>query len=150
MSERPIMNFEVGDLFNEQDFERGPVLFYWGQDEEQQPRRDLDLGDWPEPRKVKWWRRRKGVSCWRMMLRLQPPPEEDLSDWGRRMAAALGIPFTAEGQPGDTAIWLPASTTARDASQAMASAGLLLGKLDGFKLVALQAKVWRADQDLDH
>lgn len=144
---KPVMNFQVGEAFDfGEQLRNGPMVFFWGQSEVVAPRPGREVR-WPsEPTfKLSWWERRCGVRHWKVLLRLQPPADEDLEEWGHRAAAAVGVSFEARAdrsaEKGDTAVWFPAIGKGRNAAEAMAGAALVLQRLQFVEVVALQVQV---------
>jgi hypothetical protein len=136
------MTFQVGELMDPERILNGPMVVYWGQDEAiPTPAHIRESLPIPEPRKPSWRERRKKMRPWKFMIRLQPLPEEDLSEWGGRVSAALGTPWKpARQDPNHTAIWLPGSCLATDAPTVIGACGDVLEKLQGFTIVAAQVE----------
>lgn len=138
------MNFKIGEAFDLGDqIENGPIVLFWGQEEQVEPRPGVSV-KWPtDPGKLSWWQKRRGFRHWKILIRLQPVESENLHEWGGRIAAALGVTFSPTSPPDerDTAIWQPGIAKARNAGEALARAGQLLQHAQGFDVVALQIEV---------
>lgn len=143
MSERPEMTFSVDQLLDPKPMKDGPMDVFWNQDEWIPPTNDaIPLGDeWPRRTLVQ-----RALRCrrWHGAVRIAPPPDTDLGEWGKGVAAKLGVPWTNEPQEGDRAVWLPMTIWARNAGQAIGSAGLVFKALDGFTVGQAAIRVWRA------
>ena len=141
---RPVMTFQVGEAIDFHDqLTNGPIVLFWGQTEFVPPPAHIEAM-WPdEPPKLSWIERRRGYRPWRVLLRLQPPAEENLDEWGGRVAAAAGTPWNPRERTGDncTAVFLPAIALGRDAGEALAKGATILHRLQGFDVVGLQVVV---------
>jgi hypothetical protein len=137
----PAMTFDAADLLDERRMREGPVVVFWNQNEWIEPRRPMPLGG-PLPKRSPIQRARR-LKPWHIEMRLQPPPGEDLQEWGQRIAQCLGVPW-GEPREGDRAVWLPGSTWARNAGGAIGSAGVVFKQLADFQLAAAQIRVTRA------
>jgi hypothetical protein len=137
------MTFQVGELMDPERILNGPMVVFWGQDEAVPTPAHIG-GSLPisEPPKPSWRQRRKKMRPWKFMIRLQPPADEDLDEWGGRVSAALGVAWKpSRKDPTHTAIWLPGSCLATDAPTVIGECGNVLERLQGFTIVAAQIEV---------
>jgi len=138
------MNFQVGEALDFHDqMENGPIVLFWGQSEFVPTPPHIE-SMWPdEPSPLSWLERRRGFRHWRVLLRLQPPADENLDEWGGRVAAAAGTPWSPRARSGEnhTAVSLPAIASGRNAAEALGKGALVLQRLQGFDVVGLQVLV---------
>jgi len=133
------MTFQVGDLMDPEKILRGPMVVYWGQEEAIPTPPHIPTAIPIEPPKPSWRHRRKKMKPWRFMIRLQPPGEENLDEWGGRVSAALGVPWKPQRKdPSHSAIWVPGTCLATDAPTVIGHASSVLERLAGFTIVAAQ------------
>lgn len=135
----PAMTWDVGATFDGTLAKNGPIVVFWGQDHPILTNHELP--DPPVPRRT-WWQRLRRYRAWKVEIRLQPPPGEDLHAWGRRIADRLGIAHSdGPRRPTDQAIYLPCSTVAPTAADALSAATHVFHRLDGFTVAAMQVRV---------
>lgn len=133
----------VDELLNPETFRHGPFEVLWNQDDWIPHKRSGD----PVAYSQAEWRRRTFLQWllryrkWRIDMRLAPPEGVDLYAWGTNLGAALGVPFHDGVEDSDKAVWLPMTTWARHAGQALASASKPLRDLEGHNIEVAQMQV---------
>lgn len=138
------MTFHVGEAIDFADpMENGPLVVFWGQTEYIPPAADVKQS-WPDaPPALSRRERRKGYRPFKVLMRLQPPDGEDLTEWGGRISDAMGVSMDLSGprNPDHKAIFAPGVGNYRNAAEALAGSAGLLRRLQGFEVSGLQVKV---------
>jgi hypothetical protein len=142
MTDRTPMRLDAEKLLDPVAMKNGPMDFLWNQDEWIPPNGPMTVGD-------KWPKRKPHqiiLRCvrWHGTIRIAPPPDADLSEWGKAIAERLGVPWAGEPEEGDRAVWLPLTIWARNASHALGSAALVFQALDGFQVSQAAIRVQKA------
>lgn len=135
------MNVRAEDLLDPERILRGPMVVYWGQEEEEYWRKTepLSFGDTPKLGLRDRLRRRK---LWRFTVRVAPTRDaESLTLFGERVAMRLGQVLGSGADATDTAIWLPGWLFARTAPEAVGSAARVLMALEGIEISQAQVRV---------
>jgi hypothetical protein len=124
----------------------GPLVMCWNQEREEHPLTELDYGH-PPPRRL--LERLIKVRPWQWSIRLEPPPGEDLNEFGRRVAGLAGTTYPEAGAPAEArAVWLTGGVYTRDGAQALKSVSRILDRLGGLEVSAVQIRVepWTGHQ----
>jgi hypothetical protein len=137
------MVFRPEQLLNREAMKEGPFDVFWNQDEWIEPTDEkvLPVGDqWPKRKLLQRLLRHKR---WHIVMRIAPPPDTDLQEWGEALAERLKIDWIGPAKSTDRAVWMPMTTWARNAGGAIASAGYVLNSLEGFMLGQAAIRVWK-------
>lgn len=137
----PVHSFNAGDVLDKDTFYNGPLDVYIGQDEWIPCNKDIDLEPWKAPRRKLWqWflLRRK----YAFAFRVEPAEGEDLVEFGRIVAEALGMPVpSAEDYgPEDKAVWVSGYCWGRLPSSVIGSVGRAFKRLDNIYIKRAQIR----------
>jgi hypothetical protein len=141
------MVLNADELLDDDAMKNGPMTVFWNQDEWVEPNGD----PLPEPTLDAWSHRPLKARLlrakpWAIEMRLAPPPDTDLGEWGNELTRCFGAELAAPPKEGDKAVWMSFGTWARNAGEAVGSAGLAFKKMDGINLSAVQIRVSRVER----
>jgi hypothetical protein len=135
------MTFDPAALLDNDKMKNGPLAVVWNQEGWIEPNKPLDKnGGYLPKRKLR--HRLLRLRPWRVEIRLAPPPDVDLSEWGNAIAATLGFPFSTP-EEGDSVLWMWGGSWARNAGGALGGAGKFLRQLEGHYISAGGIRVSR-------
>jgi hypothetical protein len=124
----------------------GPLIALWNQRGWIEPNHPELL-----PETINFGRRNSRRRCLRLkpfffLVRVQPPKEKDLAEFGREVAELFKLPDTQpDPQEGDRAVFLAGGQWARDAAHALGRSTTHLARIMAdVEVVSLAIKVWSA------
>jgi hypothetical protein len=137
----PPMTFRIQDVMSPEAFTDGPFCVFWnaeGSSEYVEPSKPIEH---PPVPKVSRLKRMLGFKPWYVDIRVTPPPEQSLADFGRTIGSAMDLPVRNEFAPEDKAIWMPGLGVYRNAGEALGGTARLIRGIEGILVSSVQVRV---------